>query len=334
MSIRPSSARYVKFAEIKEKITFEQILSQYGLGEFRQEKDSLIGRCPIHKGRFNPNQFHINLTRKLWNCFGDCKRGGNILDFVALMEGLNPDDKDDLHKTGLIIKSWFPEIIGQSDPSPERRETKQRKEREETPATIEQDGVKVLTFKLKTDPTHQYLKNRGLTAETIKYFELGFASKGIMRNRIAIPIYDDQGYLLFYTGRAVGDEQKPRYFIPEGSSKSEVVFNLNRAIQEGNSSDPLIIVEGFFPVFWLFQNGYRRAVSLMGSSMSDAQEALLLKNGKAFYLMLDNNEAGKKGTYKIAHNLITKALVRIIMLPNEQPQPDHLTPDQLKKLLG
>src|SRR5437870_4453173 len=94
-------AQWVSFQTIKEQVSMEQVLDHYGLaGTLKQKKSNLIGLCPIHKGT-NPTQFHVSLTKKNYNCFGDCHGGGNIIDFVAAMEGPDKKNAQDLRKTSL-----------------------------------------------------------------------------------------------------------------------------------------------------------------------------------------------------------------------------------------
>ncbi len=81
-------SKWVNFKDIKSQVSIEMILGHYGLlDQFKKKRDNLVGACPIHKGS-NKSQFHVSLAKNNFNCFGDCHEGGNILDFVAKMEGL------------------------------------------------------------------------------------------------------------------------------------------------------------------------------------------------------------------------------------------------------
>jgi len=77
---------FVDFKAIKAAVTMEQVLDHYGFADrFKKTGDSLSGPCPIHGGS-NPTQFRISISKNIWNCFSECKRGGNVLDFIAKME--------------------------------------------------------------------------------------------------------------------------------------------------------------------------------------------------------------------------------------------------------
>ena len=128
-----------------------------------------------------------------------------------------------------------------------------------------------LKFRLdKLEREHPYLiKERCLTLETIVDFGIGFCAKGMMAERIAIPIHNAEGGVVAYAGRLPGepDEDTPKYKLPQGFRKSLEVFNIDRAIKEP-ADKPLVIVEGFFDCMKIHQNGWRKVVALMGATMS------------------------------------------------------------------
>jgi DNA primase len=71
---------WVDFNEIKENVSMEMVLNHYGLvDKLKKSGKNLVGCCPIHKGS-NNRQFSVNLERNIFNCFGNCKSGGNIID--------------------------------------------------------------------------------------------------------------------------------------------------------------------------------------------------------------------------------------------------------------
>ena len=77
---------WVSFAEIKRRITLEQALRSYQVNWLRRSGvDQYRGRCPIHRGE-GEEAFHANLKRGIFHCFA-CGAGGNVLDFVAAIEG-------------------------------------------------------------------------------------------------------------------------------------------------------------------------------------------------------------------------------------------------------
>ena len=191
-----------------------------------------------------------------------------------------------------------------------------------------------LTFTLKLNPNHAYLKQRRLTSEAVKEFGLGHCSRGILKGRIAIPIYNEAGELVAYVGRAVDaeSEKEGKYRFPAGFQKSFVVYNLNQAIEHAQQG--LILVEGFFDVFNLWQAGCENVCALMGSKMSEHQENLILDATDKVILMFDADEAGQECTKDVLKRLAVKIYVRVVELPSDKDQPDELTEGEVKKILG
>jgi DNA primase len=193
-----------------------------------------------------------------------------------------------------------------------------------------------LSFKLALDNRHPYLASRGLHEDTIETFGLGYCSRGLLEGRIAIPIHDQGGQLVAYAGRAVDSslaEREGKYRFPSHFRKSPVVYNLSRVAPLARSSG-LVIVEGFFSVFHLYQAGVPNVVALMGTALSEAHEDLLLAavgGGGKVSLMLDRDEAGRAGTEELTRKLIRKVHVRVV--DYETAQPDGLSKGVLRRLL-
>ena len=210
--------------------------------------------------------------------------------------------------------------------------------------TIAEDPAEIgcnkpLKFELKNlKPDHGYMVERGLTPEMVSTFGLGFCAKGTMSGRIVIPIHNTGGELVGSVGRWPGEppEERPKYKLPTGFRKSAEVFNLHRALQEP-AEQPLIIVEGFFDVMKLWQLGFKRAVSIMGSSLSVVQEELIkqaTKSDSRIILMFDEDNAGRKGREQALLRLATFTYVHVVVFPAEDMQPDHLSVEDLTTLLA
>jgi DNA primase len=340
-----SKTKFVDFKAVKAAITMEQVLEHYGLMDrFKRSGDSLSGPCPIHKGD-NPTQFRVSISKNIWNCFSECKHGGNVLDFIARMENVS------IHAAALKALEWFnldSEALAanggqdeeESEETPRPRLTPAKTAPKKTETQTETSAPnKPLKFRLeKLNAEHPYLTERGLTREIAMEFGAGYCEKGMMANRIAIPILNDKGEVVAYAGRCIGkpDENTPKYKLPQGFRKSLEVFNIDRAAKEP-VSDPLIIVEGFFGCMKLHQNGCRKVVALMGSSMSLAQEELIRKHisGKTHVIvMLDEDEAGQVGREDIAVRLSKFTFVKVHSFAKEGQQPEELTPEEVIQITG
>ena len=342
---------FVDFAAIKRAVTIRQILEHYDLLDQLKPSgtDALRGCCPIHKGD-NPKQFSVSLSKNCWNCFSDCQCGGNILDFVAHME------QTDVHGAAVLINDWFdldlarkPDstkkhaksstndssevaIASEAKPPSEAREPEPD---EEAPAEPSEPNAP-LGFALKNlENEHDYFSEREIDSETVAHFELGFCKRGTMAGRIVIPIHNAEGDLVGYVGRWPGEppEERPKYKLPKGFHKLSEVYNLHRIREE--SDGPLVVVEGFFDCFALWQAGIRRVVALMGSHLSPMQEELItraISRSDRIELLFDQDKAGRAGREKAVNRLSRIAYVRVVELPEEGMQPSDLSAEKLTGL--
>jgi DNA primase len=194
-------ATWVDYKEIKQRVRIDHVLAQYGVMESLTWKgENLVGPCPIHKGT-NATQFHVSLAKNNFNCFGDCHGGGNVIDFVAKMEGI------DIRAAALKLQEWFGAEEQGNDTrkvcSPEANKVKvQSRPQELAKEKTDERKNPPLTFALKhLDHEHPYLATRGLTTMTIKEFGLGYCTKRLMKGRIAIPVHNENGELVAYAGR-------------------------------------------------------------------------------------------------------------------------------------
>jgi 5S rRNA maturation endonuclease (ribonuclease M5) len=196
-----------------------------------------------------------------------------------------------------------------------------------------------LKFRLdKLERDHPYLTERGLTQETIIDFGVGFCAKGMMAERIAIPIHNPEGNVVAYAGRWPGEpaEDTPKYKLPQGFRKSLELFNIDRASKEP-AEMPLIIVEGFFDAMKLHQHGCRKVVALMGSTMSPAQEELIRRHTDRrghVIVMLDEDEAGRAGREDIAVRLSRFVFVKVHTFEKDGEQPENLSAADVGFLLN
>jgi DNA primase len=243
-----SKSPYVDFKAVRDALKMEQVLDRYGLmHQFKRSGDSLSGPCPIHKGS-NPTQFRVSISKNIWNCFSECKHGGNTLDFIAEMDNVS------IHAAAVKAIEWFSldreTVTGHKDEAqqPEQGDEKQDKPDTQKPKPATKPAAKAeetsgpnkpLKFRLdKLDQAHPYLAERGLLPETIKEFGIGYCAKGMMTGRIAIPICNAEGAVVAYAGRFAGEPDKDteKYKLPPGFRKSIEIFNVERAFKEPRSS--------------------------------------------------------------------------------------------------
>jgi len=314
--------RWVNFKEVKDQLSFEVVIEHYGLVLKQVKGNELVGLCPFHEEK-EPS-FKINTQKKVFNCFG-CHASGNILDFVVKMENVS------IRKAALLVQEWFNmgdlgKLAYNANMSVEKQQKPSHKAKNE-----QSEPNKPLAFTLKLEPNHSYLKGRGVDEELSKYFEIGFCNRGLMKDRIAISIHDENNILVGYAGRWVEGklpEGEDKYKFPPDFKKSLVLYNLNRV----KGSDRLVVVEGFFSVMRLHLLGIK-SVALMGCTISEAQEKLLIDSGcKYLTILMDGDKPGREAQGKISSTLQKNFFVHSVELP-EDLEPDTIGAAELLKLL-
>ena len=153
---------------------------------------------------------------------------------------------------------------------------------------------------------------------------------GFLTGRCVIPIRDEKSRLVAYAGRAVNGEE-PKYRFPAGFRKSQVLFNLDRAMRTASCN--VIVVEGFFDALKVHQAGHPAVVALMGSSFSQRQSELLLSRFASVTLTLDGDQPGRRAAEVMAELLRPKVRVHQVELPN-RVQPDQLSAAEINVLVG
>src|SRR5438034_7818090 len=121
---------WVDFKKIKARVSIVQILERYCVLETLARSangDRLSGTCPIHGGT-NRTHFRVSISKNCWNCFGKCKCGGNVIDFVSRKEGVPFRD------AALLIQRWF---IGEENSTPIEKPRFDSSQMEEKPRTPE-----------------------------------------------------------------------------------------------------------------------------------------------------------------------------------------------------
>jgi len=151
-----------------------------------------------------------------------------------------------------------------------------------------------------------------------------------MSGRLVIPIHGGRGQLVAYAGRSL-DGAPPKYRLPAGFLKSQVLFNFHRTASL--DQETVIVVEGYFDCLPVHQAGFPSVIALMGTVLFPVTEALLVERFRRVILMLDGDDSGRKATARIAAQLAGKCSVRLVHVPAGS-QPDQLNPAEIAALLA
>ena len=307
-------AIYLDIDKIRREVTINRLLDFYSIQLKQIESNHLSGCCPIHQGD-NPNAFHVDLEKNLFNCFTHCG-GGSIFDFVMKKEKLS------FYQAASRIWNIFY--------SPSQRQSMKQKN-----AKVKQE-LTLMNLRLKLQHHHCYLEKRNITPQLAQYFQMGFCQYGIMKNRIAIPVFDIQNRIVAYCGRAVQEGISPKYLFPKKFNKSYHLFNIQhitphipQASPSPQHQKPVFIVEGFFDCIHIVKMGFD-AVALMGCSISQQQLTLLKDINRFYILMLDGDDAGEKATIKVSNKMAQFKLTFKTVYLIELKEPELLDYDFLE----
>src|SRR5688572_10973373 len=310
--------------EIKVKIDIVDLVSEAGV-KLRHAGKNYTGFCPFHDNKKTP-AFVVWPESGTWRCFGQCNEGGDIFKFLMKREGI--DFKDAMQKlalrAGVEIKEYTRE-------SPEQKEAYENLRK-----LLEDSIIYYRTHLYNNKEILSYLKEkRGLSDSTIETFGLGYApagydnflkhfsSKGYseqdlvnsgmlseredgkifdrFRNRIMIPIRDENGKMSGFGARIVDPNDIPKFLnSPETPlfSKGRLLYGLDRARKPIRVADQAVIVEGYLDVIALHQAGYENVVSPMGTALTEDQLRLLKKSTRRIVLALDPDVAGQKAVLR------------------------------------
>lgn len=333
---------WIDFKALRAELDFEQVLRHYGV-EVKRKGNQHHGFCPLpnHNGKKNSPSFSANLEKGIFQCFG-CGAKGNVLEFAALMEKADPKDGAALHKVAAELQKRFCPEIGDAATEEKKAATK-KPEKTESKDDLPVVVNPLLGFELKDlDAGHPYLLNRGFTPETIGHFGLGFCSRGLLKDRMAIPLHGQDGKLIGYAGRVVDDslisEDNPRYRFPGTRERDGKLFEFRKTLFLYNGFrinapvDDLTVVEGFTGVWSLHQNGLPNVVATMGADCSEKQAELIVSlvkpNGRV-WIAPDGDRAGVRHAQTLLSLISPHRFMRWVKMADGK-QPTDLSMEQLK----
>jgi len=309
--------------EIKSKIDIVDLVSEAGV-KLRKAGRNMTGFCPFHDNKHTP-AFVVWPESGTWRCFGACNEGGDIFKFVMKREGI--DFKEALQKLALRAGVEVQQI---------QRETPQQREAYDHLRALLEDAVVYYRSQLfANEEILNYLRQkRGLTDAAIETFGLGYAPHGYdnlikhfsgkylpqdlvdagmlseresgghydrFRNRIMIPIRDENGKMAGFGARIVDPNDNPKFLnSPETAifTKGHLLYGLDRARKPIRAADQAVIVEGYLDVIALHQAGYENVVSPMGTALTEDQLRLLKRSTRRIVLALDPDLAGQKAVLR------------------------------------
>lgn len=278
--------------------------------------------CPFHEEK-TPS-FSVSPDKQFYYCFG-CGAGGNAIGFLMDYERLGfPQAVETLaDAAGLEVPRETSAL--QEQPQQQKKNIYTMLEKA---ADFYRQQLKTHSQKLRAV---DYLKQRGLSGEITRDFDIGYAPPGWdnllkalgnsdqdrqllidggmliekeedgklydrFRDRIIFPIRDNRGRIIAFGGRVLGDD-KPKYLnSPETPvfHKGRELYGLYQSRKANRQLQQLLIVEGYMDVVALAQHGINWAAATLGTATSTDHLNVVFRQCSQVVFCFDGDDAGRK----------------------------------------
>ena len=312
------------------------------------------GCCPFHNEK--TASFSVVPADGFFYCFG-CHAGGDAFKFISLIEHITPFEA--------ILRQA--EQLGIEKPAQKRDPRAEARLREldnlrKVNALARDFFHNCLTVTRYGEAGRAYLAGRGITAEAIERYGIGFApdawsklsdafqKRGIaehllvtaglavkrergdgvydrFRGRVMIPIADERGRIVAFGGRALGDAQ-PKYLNTAETpvfNKRKLLFGLDRAHRAIASEGAAIVVEGYMDAIAAWEAGVLNVVATLGTSFTEEHATLLLRRAPRIVFCYDSDAAGQEATLRALSAVRGRAAeVRVLLLPDGKDPDEYV----------
>ncbi len=333
---------------VKQQADIVRVIGEYV--PLRKSGQNFTGLCPFHSEK-TPS-FAVHPVKQIYHCFG-CGVGGDVFKFIMEMDKVAFPDA----VRAVAEKCGIP-IPQQRDLTPEERKTNQQRS-----ALVEMHREAAAFFARQLASTAEgkaasaYLADRGLDAEAIERFSLGYAPSGgesllrhlkqkfpdaliaqsglasrdekgrlydRFRRRIIFPIANEFSKIVAFGGRSLGDDM-PKYLnSPETPiySKSRVLYHLDRAKEPIRRANFAVLVEGYMDTIGVARAGIANVVASCGTSLTEPQVKLLSHFTKQIVVNYDPDSAGQAATERSLSLLLENDFdTRVLALPPVDGKP-------------
>ena len=276
------------------------------------------GPCPFHK-EADPS-FVVSEDKQIFTCFG-CGATGDVISFVEKYYSL-----DFVGATEKLADEYGIDI---------KKFRHSGGENKEPLYEINRQAARFFykALREKANPGYTYMKNRGITNDTLNKFGIGYAddnwdslyqhmkslgydekpllrlgliseSKGKyfdkFRSRVIFPILNTRNKVIGFGGRIIGDGE-PKYLNSQETpvfSKKSNLYGLNITRQDIAGEDRAVLVEGYMDAVSLYQHGIRNVAASLGTALTENQANLLKRYTRNVILSYDADEAGQKAAFR------------------------------------
>ena len=147
------------------------------------------------------------------------------------------------------------------------------------------------------------------------------------RHRLMFPIKDISGRTVGFGGRAL-DDSLPKYLnSPETPifHKGRTLYGLARAREACRQNQEALVVEGYFDLLALYNQGIRHVVAPLGTALTRHHVGLLSRLAPEAVLVFDGDEAGMQAAMRSLEVFLRERMkVRLLALPEGMDPDDFL----------
>ena len=332
--------------EIRSRLNIEDVIGEYV--ELKRAGRSYKGLSPF-TGEKTPS-FFVSPEKNIWHDFSSNK-GGDVFAFVMEAEGMDFRQAMEFlaRKAGVDLSEY------QSAGAKKRSAYKKRLlAANELAARYFQQSL------LRSQQAIEYVfKQRGLSRQTVQDFQIGYApdsgtallaalekrgfikreindagllnryGKDLFRGRMMIPLMDQGGQVIGFTGRIIGNvPNAPKYLNTPQTllyDKGRHIFALSQAKEAIRKSGFVVMVEGNLDVVSSHQAGVAQTVATAGTSMTENHLKAVKRLTSDIRLCYDSDKAGVAATERAIELASHEGVeLTIISLPDGAKDPDEL----------
>ena len=309
--------------ELRTRLSLSRVVGRkvaWDAHKSNQGEGDMWAPCPFHHEK--TASFHVDDRKGFYYCFG-CQAKGDAISFVRETENVSFIESVEIlaGEAGLTMPARDPKA-------------QEKYDRRSRLAEVMEQAVKFYSLQLKSGAgrdARDYLTRRGLDAQALDRWEIGFAPGGWralwdylrdrdvaeelvlgaglakssnkgnkpydrFRNRIMFPIRDPRGRCIAFGGRAMDPNDSAKYLnSPETElfDKGRSLYNHGPARQEAGQGRPLIVAEGYMDVIALAEAGYGASVAPLGTAITEHQLQLLWRISNEAVIAMDGDTAGR-----------------------------------------
>ena len=315
--------------ELRSRICLSDVVGrkvQWDLRKSNQARGDMWAPCPFHQEK--TASFHVDDNKGFYYCFG-CQAKGDAIGFIKETENVNFIEAVEIlaSEVGLQMPEFDPK-------------SKEKADRNKILLEIMEQSVNFFRLTLNSKQGKhalEYLKKRGLYADAIERFEIGFApadqtiltqkliDKGYdldaiietgmsaksdegnriydrFRGRIMFPIRDSRGRCIAFGGRSLDPVARAKYLnSPETPlfDKGSNLYYLVSARSAVGRGEPLIVTEGYMDVIALDSGNFNGAIAPLGTAITEKQLQLMWRISPEPIIALDGDKAGLRAAYRL-----------------------------------